>query len=189
MSRDPTIEPLGGETPYEGSQFSVRVERFRHADGEEVQRGGAEHLERLQHEREQLGAALAAGHERTALLTGEMVERVAQVSAQLTDGLAQVAEALAEDLRSEREQARAAADASPLVLRGKERSEKPPGGAKRWMAGAFLAPALLLLGAFVVYPTIDTIFQSVQSEEGSYLWSRPFIGFDNYAEIADKIGR
>ncbi len=38
MSRDPTIEPLGGETPYEGSQFSVRVERFRHADGEEVQR-------------------------------------------------------------------------------------------------------------------------------------------------------
>ena len=38
MSREPTIEPLGGETPYEGSQFSVRVERFRHADGEEVQR-------------------------------------------------------------------------------------------------------------------------------------------------------
>jgi 8-oxo-dGTP pyrophosphatase MutT (NUDIX family) len=32
------IEPLGGETVYEGSQFSVRVERFRHADGEVVER-------------------------------------------------------------------------------------------------------------------------------------------------------
>jgi 8-oxo-dGTP pyrophosphatase MutT (NUDIX family) len=34
----PAIEPLGGETVYECSQFSVRVERFRHADGEEVTR-------------------------------------------------------------------------------------------------------------------------------------------------------
>ncbi len=32
------IEPLGGETVFEGSQFSVRVERFRHADGEVVER-------------------------------------------------------------------------------------------------------------------------------------------------------
>ena len=38
MSHDPPIEPLGGETAYEGSQFSVRVERFRHADGQEVER-------------------------------------------------------------------------------------------------------------------------------------------------------
>lgn len=38
MSHEPPIEPLGGETPYEGGQFSVRKERFRHADGEEVQR-------------------------------------------------------------------------------------------------------------------------------------------------------
>ncbi|MGH2944405.1 MAG: NUDIX hydrolase [Solirubrobacteraceae bacterium] len=38
MSHDPPIEPLGGETAYAGSQFSVRVERFRHADGEEVER-------------------------------------------------------------------------------------------------------------------------------------------------------
>jgi 8-oxo-dGTP pyrophosphatase MutT (NUDIX family) len=38
MSHDPKIEPLGGETPYDGSQFSVRVQRFRHADGEEVRR-------------------------------------------------------------------------------------------------------------------------------------------------------
>ena len=35
---DERIEPLGGETVFEGSQFTVRVERFRHADGEEVER-------------------------------------------------------------------------------------------------------------------------------------------------------
>jgi ADP-ribose pyrophosphatase len=35
---DERIEPLGGETAFEGSQFSVRVERFRHEDGEEVER-------------------------------------------------------------------------------------------------------------------------------------------------------
>lgn len=38
MSDEPKIEPLGGEEPFAGSQFSVRAERFRHADGEEVQR-------------------------------------------------------------------------------------------------------------------------------------------------------
>jgi ADP-ribose pyrophosphatase len=32
------IEPLGGETVFEGSQFSVRVDGFRHADGDEVER-------------------------------------------------------------------------------------------------------------------------------------------------------
>jgi 8-oxo-dGTP pyrophosphatase MutT (NUDIX family) len=35
---DERIESLGGETHFEGSQFSVRVERFRYSDGEEVQR-------------------------------------------------------------------------------------------------------------------------------------------------------
>jgi len=33
-----TIEPLGGETVFEGKTFWVRVERLRHDDGEEVQR-------------------------------------------------------------------------------------------------------------------------------------------------------
>ena len=32
------IEPLGGETAFEGKTFSVAVERFRHPDGDEVQR-------------------------------------------------------------------------------------------------------------------------------------------------------
>lgn len=35
---DERIESLGGETRFEGSQFSVRVERFRHADGVQVER-------------------------------------------------------------------------------------------------------------------------------------------------------
>lgn len=32
------IEALGGETRFQGSQFTVRVERFRHEDGEVVER-------------------------------------------------------------------------------------------------------------------------------------------------------
>ena len=44
MSHDPPIERLGGETAWEGSQFAVRVERFRHADGEKVER---EYVERM----------------------------------------------------------------------------------------------------------------------------------------------
>jgi mutator protein MutT len=35
---DPVIEPLGGETAWEGQTFSVRVERFRHPDGAVVER-------------------------------------------------------------------------------------------------------------------------------------------------------
>jgi 8-oxo-dGTP pyrophosphatase MutT (NUDIX family) len=35
---DPAIELLGGETIYDGSQFRVRRERFRYADGEIVER-------------------------------------------------------------------------------------------------------------------------------------------------------
>jgi 8-oxo-dGTP pyrophosphatase MutT (NUDIX family) len=35
---DRGFEPLGGETVYQGKIFEVRVERFRHADGEEVTR-------------------------------------------------------------------------------------------------------------------------------------------------------
>jgi len=38
MSHEPPIHPLGDETLYEGSQFSARRGRYRHGDGEEVQR-------------------------------------------------------------------------------------------------------------------------------------------------------
>jgi ADP-ribose pyrophosphatase len=51
------VEPLGGETVYSGRLFEVRVERFRHADGEEVSReivrhGGAVGI--LAHDEEQV---------------------------------------------------------------------------------------------------------------------------------------
>jgi ADP-ribose pyrophosphatase len=35
---DERIEPLGGETVFQGSQFSVRIERFRYPDGDVVER-------------------------------------------------------------------------------------------------------------------------------------------------------
>ncbi|MEA2241146.1 MAG: 8-oxo-dGDP phosphatase, partial [Solirubrobacteraceae bacterium] len=35
---DPPIEPLGGETAWQGETFAVRVERFRYADGAVVER-------------------------------------------------------------------------------------------------------------------------------------------------------
>jgi len=38
MTLDDRIEPLGGETVFEGHTLAVRVERFRHGDGEIVER-------------------------------------------------------------------------------------------------------------------------------------------------------
>jgi ADP-ribose pyrophosphatase len=35
---DPPIEPLGGDSVFEGETLTVRVERFRHADGAVVER-------------------------------------------------------------------------------------------------------------------------------------------------------
>ncbi|HEX2296675.1 MAG TPA: sugar ABC transporter permease [Actinomycetota bacterium] len=57
--------------------------------------------------------------------------------------------------------------------------QPPPGGAKRWMALLFLFPALLLLGAVVVYPTIDTFAQSFQDSD------RLWVGLDNYEDLVD----
>ncbi len=55
----------------------------------------------------------------------------------------------------------------------------PPGGARTWMALLFLAPALLFLGALVIYPTLDTVGQSFRSETGT------FVGVDNYKAVAE----
>ncbi len=53
------------------------------------------------------------------------------------------------------------------------------GGVRRYaMAGAFLAPAILLLGVWVVYPTIRTIIRSFFDRSGS-----SFVWFDNYKSI------
>lgn len=69
------------------------------------------------------------------------------------------------------------------VPRGKLRKERAPGGAKKWMALAFLGPAAVLLGAIVVYPSIDTIAQSFQVNEAGYPWQRDLVGLEHYREM------
>lgn len=78
--------------------------------------------------------------------------------------------------------ASSAADVRPAVgPRTKMQMERPPGAAKRWLALLFLLPALVLLGAIVVYPTIDTIAQSFQESS-----SRTWVGLDNYRAAAES---
>jgi ADP-ribose pyrophosphatase len=43
VSEGPVVEPLGGETVFSGRLVEVRIERFRHADGEEVTREVVRH--------------------------------------------------------------------------------------------------------------------------------------------------
>jgi alpha-glucoside transport system permease protein len=57
--------------------------------------------------------------------------------------------------------------------------QRPPGGTRRWLALLFLLPALVLLGAIVVYPTLDTIIQSFQNTD------RQFVGLDNYQAMLE----
>ena len=64
--------------------------------------------------------------------------------------------------------------------RSKIRIEPPPGATKKWVAFVFLAPALVFLGALVVYPTLDTVAQSVRDSSGN------FVGLENYGEIAES---
>jgi alpha-glucoside transport system permease protein len=53
------------------------------------------------------------------------------------------------------------------------------GGLRRYsLAGAFLLPAAVLLGVWVVYPTIRTIVRSFYDRNGS-----SFVGIDNYKSI------
>jgi alpha-glucoside transport system permease protein len=60
----------------------------------------------------------------------------------------------------------------------------PPGGEKQslWerygVTALFLAPALILLGVWIVYPTIRTIIRSFYDREGD-----TFIGLDNYETL------
>ncbi|HEX2503262.1 MAG TPA: sugar ABC transporter permease, partial [Miltoncostaeaceae bacterium] len=61
-------------------------------------------------------------------------------------------------------------------------SPEPAGGDGRLRglltAGAFLAPAVVLLGVWVLYPTVWTILRSFYDRTGD-----AFVGFDNYTEI------
>ena len=60
-------------------------------------------------------------------------------------------------------------------------AEAPRRGKKRravWLGLLFLAPALVILGAIVVYPTFFSMYRSLFDKPGS-----SFIGVDNYQEI------
>ncbi|WP_079127091.1 carbohydrate ABC transporter permease [Streptomyces sp. TP-A0874] len=51
-------------------------------------------------------------------------------------------------------------------------------GTRPWLAASFLLPALVLLGALVVYPIIYSIYRSLFDAAGS-----GFVGLDNYVQL------
>jgi alpha-glucoside transport system permease protein len=57
-------------------------------------------------------------------------------------------------------------------------SKRPGRWSRHRAAVAFLAPAVVLLGVWIVYPTVYTIVRSFFDREGS-----TFVGFDNYGEL------
>ena len=77
MSHDPKIEPLGGDEPYVGGQFSVRAERFRHADGEDVER---EYVHRV------AAAAIVAYDDEHVWLVRQPREAIGQYTLELPAG-------------------------------------------------------------------------------------------------------
>ncbi|MFP5364054.1 MAG: NUDIX hydrolase [Thermoleophilia bacterium] len=77
MSHESRIEPLGGDEPFDGSQFSVRVERFRHADGEEVRR---EYVHRM------AAAAVVAYDDEHVWLVRQPREAIGQYTLELPAG-------------------------------------------------------------------------------------------------------
>lgn len=82
MNHEPKIEPLGGHEAYDGSQFSVRVERFRHDDGEEVQR---EYVHRV------AAAAIVAYDDEQVWLVRQPREAILQYTLELPAGKLDVA--------------------------------------------------------------------------------------------------
>ena len=71
------------------------------------------------------------------------------------------------------------------AVAGQPSAAPPPeviGRGRGWrqylLTGGFLAPAAILLGVWVVYPTIRTIIRSFYDRDGS-----TFVWFDNYKEI------
>jgi alpha-glucoside transport system permease protein len=61
----------------------------------------------------------------------------------------------------------------------KVKAGKPPGAGRWWMTLAFLLPALAILGAVVVYPTIETIVQSFQDAD------KDWVGVNNYERLLE----
>ena len=58
---------------------------------------------------------------------------------------------------------------------------RPP-GERRWLAYAFLGPALLLLLAILVYPIFYSLARSFFSDAGTGAWG-PWVGVDNYTSL------
>lgn len=54
-------------------------------------------------------------------------------------------------------------------------------GRRWWTPWLWMAPALMLLGAFLVYPSVDTFRRSLLDER-----SRSFVGLDNYRFILEN---
>ncbi|MFE9649710.1 carbohydrate ABC transporter permease [Streptomyces sp. NPDC006365] len=65
--------------------------------------------------------------------------------------------------------------AGPVPPAGKRKSVM---GTRPWVAGLFLLPALVLLGALVVYPIGYSVWRSLYDADGS-----GFVGLQNYADI------
>ncbi|MGI5469033.1 carbohydrate ABC transporter permease [Streptomyces sp. CA-132043] len=73
---------------------------------------------------------------------------------------------------------RGTAAAAPAPGKGAKAPGRSVTGTRPWIAGAFLLPALLLLGALVVYPIGFSLWRSFFDAPGS-----GFVGLDNYGEL------
>ena len=71
--------------------------------------------------------------------------------------------------------AMAGGPAGPVPPAGKQKSVT---GTQAWVAGLFLLPALVLLGALVVYPIGYTAWRSLFDADGS-----GFVGLENYGDV------
>src|SRR3954465_200925 len=75
-----------------------------------------------------------------------------------------------------------AAEASVPVSEGHAPHPPEPPGAGRWRQHAvtaiFLAPALVFLGVWIVYPTVRTVIRSFFDRSGD-----DFVGLDNYQTL------
>ncbi len=77
MTNEQPIETLGEETVYDGSQFQARVGRYRHADGEEVER---EYVHRVD------AVAIVAYDEECVWLVRQPREAIGQFTLELPAG-------------------------------------------------------------------------------------------------------
>ena len=66
----------------------------------------------------------------------------------------------------------------PPVVQAPDTGAEPGRWRKHALAAGFLAPAVVLLGIWIVYPTLYTIWRSFYDRSGD-----EFVWFDNYKEL------